>query len=393
MPESFDVVVVGAGSSGASIAWQLAARGAGSIALLDKAGVAAGGTGRSSALIRQHYTHPALAVMALRSLRIFQHFQAMVGATAEFHQTGFLVLVAPADAAALQANVDMQTSVGVQTRVLKLQEVQEIEPRIFLDDVGAAAWEPESGYADPVAATHAYVQAAENLGVIRKLGVEAQSIVSGPSGARGVMTNRGFFVADTVVVAAGFRTQELLAPLGWRLNMRPVRHSIAIVERTGSFGKPHPIVSDRINGSYYRPEGSGLTLIGTTAPYEGHDDPDVEADKSPDDGEIATLAGRFTRRFPTETNARFRRGYTGVYDCSPDLQPILGPVPDVPGLHIACGFSGHGFKLSPVIGEMVAGTVLGDPPDWVDMDLFSIDRFTEGRPITSANSYSVATLG
>jgi glycine/D-amino acid oxidase-like deaminating enzyme len=171
-----------------------------------------------------------------------------------------------------------------------------------------------------------------------------------------------------------------------------VRHSIAIVERTSDFGTRHPVVSDRVNGAYYRPEGETLTLIGTTGPYDGHVDPDVEIDLQPTNEDEARLVTRFCRRFPTQQRAGLRRGYTGVYDCSPDLQPLLGGVPGVRGVYVAVGFSGHGFKLSPAVGEMMAEYILDGRAELVDIELFSPARFAEGRLIRPDHAYAVPTL-
>ena len=153
------------------------------------------------------------------------------------------------------------------------------------------------------------------------------------------------------------------------------------------------MISDRAAGSYYRPEGDTLTLIGASSPHEGHVDPEVERDRAPYQEDAGALVARFVARFPGEDGAVLRGGYTGVYDCSPDLQPLLGPVPQIEGLHLACGFSGHGFKLSPVIGELLAERILTGTTRLVDLDLFSPARFAAGRPITSPHPYSVATHG
>lgn len=393
MPERADVVVVGGGCSGTSITLQLARRRAGRILLLDRDGIAAGATGRSSALVRQHYTHEALARMALRALHVFERFGEVVGGESGFRRTGFLVLVGPADADALAENVAMHRRVGIDARLLQAGEVAQIDQRIARDDVGAAAWEPASGYADPVLTTNSYAAAARDLGVEQRIGVEVTRIVASSGGVERLETTAGPIETRTVVVAAGYRTAELVSPLGVDLPLRPIRHAIAIVQRSTDFGPDHPVVSDRIGGSYYRPEGQDLTLIGTTAPYEGLEDAAVEVDRSPATEELETLVGRFCSRFPGQEQAVLRRGYTGVYDCSPDLQPMLGPVPRVGGLHVAAGFSGHGFKLSPVVGELVAEKLTEGRTTLVDIDLFSPARFAEGRPITSQRSYSVATLG
>lgn len=388
-----DAVVIGGGATGTSIAWQLARRGAGRVVLLEKTGIAAGGTGWSSALIRQHYTHEALARMALHSLRVFERFDEIVGGDAGFRRLGFLVLVKPEDAAALTANVAMHQSIGIESSVLSPDEVGELEPRIAREDVGAAAWEPGSGYADPVGATAGFAEAARRNGADLRVNVGVEAIVAGLHGVERVETSVGPIATRTVVVAAGYRSRELVAPLGVDLPLTPVRHDIAIVARTPDFGPPHPIISDRINGSYFRPEGDDMTLIGTTAADEGHEDPEVEQTREPYPEDTETLVLRFWRRFPSQEEATLRRGYTGVYDCSPDLQPLLGPVPQVPGLHVAAGFSGHGFKLSPVVGELVAERIIDGRSTLVDLDLFSPNRFAEGRPIRSPRAYSVSTLG
>lgn len=391
--DAADVVVIGGGAIGTSVAWQLARRGAGRVVLLEREGIAAGGTGWSSALIRQHYTHEALARMALRSLEVFERFGEVVGGDAEFRRTGFLVLVKPEDAATLAANVAMHQGVGIDAHVLTADEVGELEPRIARDDIVSAAWEPRSGYADPVGASAGYADAARRHGADLRVGVRAERIVAGERGVERVETSAGPIATRTVVVAAGYRTRELVAPLGVELPITPVRHDIALVGRTPDFGHPHPIVSDRINGSYFRPEGADLTLIGTTAADEGHEDPEVEQTREPYPEDTETLVLRFWRRFPSQEEATLRRGYTGVYDCSPDLQPLLGPVPAVPGLHVAVGFSGHGFKLSPVVGELIAEQIIDGATTLVDIDLFSPNRFAEHRPIGSSRAYSVSTLG
>lgn len=388
-----DVVVIGGGATGASIAWQLAQRGAGRVVLLEKDGLAAGGTGWSSALIRQHYIYEELARMALYSLRVFERFSEIVGGDAGFRRTGFLVLVKPEDVPAMTANVAMHQRVGIESCVLNRDEVGELEPRIFRDDVIAAAWEPQSGYADPALTTVAFADAARRHGAEIRVGVRVDRIIAGPAGIEAVETSAGPVATRTVVVAAGYRSKELVAPLGVELPLTPIRHDIAVVSRSADFGRPHPTISDRINGSYFRPEGDDLTLIGTTAAHEGHEDPDVERTREPYLEDTETLIERFWRRFPSQDGATLRKGYTGVYDCSPDLQPLLGPVPQVPGLHVAAGFSGHGFKLSPAVGEMMAESIVTGRTSLVDIAFFDPNRFAKGQPIRPQRAYSVGTLG
>jgi sarcosine oxidase subunit beta len=390
---SADVVVIGGGCEGTSAAWHLARLGAGRVVLLERAELAGGATGRSSAIVRTHYTHEALVRMSLAARRVFECFGEIVGGDAGFRRTGFLALFGPADVAAVRANVALARGVGVDARVLLPDELRALEPRMAVDGLGAAAWEPDSGYADPHGATMGYAAAARRHGAEIRVGVTVTAIGVAGGRVRTVESTAGTFATGAVVVAAGYRTRDLLAPLGVDVPLTPVRHDIAIVGRSPGFGAIHPVVSDRAGGSYYRPEGGDLTLIGTTSPHEGHVDPDVERDRPPHQADVATLAARFTTRFPSEERAVLRGGYTGVYDCSPDLQPLLGPVAAIDGLHVACGFSGHGFKLSPVIGELIAEKLLTGKTTLVDLELFGPSRFAAGRGIASPHPYSVATHG
>lgn len=387
-----EVVVVGGGCNGTSIAWQLAKRGAGRVVLVEKRGFAAGGTGRSSAIVRQHYAVEPLARMALHSLRVLERFGEIVGGHSGFRRVGFLALLAEEDLDAVTANVAMQRRVGIDTRVLRPDDIRGLEPRLALDGVGVAAWEPEAGYADPHGTTAGFVGAAKALGVECRVGVSVTGLDIGPDGIRGVVTTSGAIATRTVVVAAGFESAAMLAPYGVVLPLRPMRHTMAIVQRSAGFGAPHPTVSDRIRGSYYRPEGAELTMIGMTDPLEGHDDPEVDVDRPPDHEETARHVDRFLSRFPSEAGAVLRRGYTGVYECTPDFQPILGPVAAIPGLHLAVGFSGHGFKLSPAVGEMVAERIVDGRASLADIGIFSPDRFALGRLIRNPHPYSVRTL-
>lgn len=393
MGETADVVVIGGGCMGASIAWQLARRGAGRVVLLEREALAGGATGWSSAIVRTHYTHSALAGLALRARRVFEQFEEVVGGRADFQRTGFLVLVGARDVAAASANVAAHRDLGIASSLLAPDDLVHLEPRLARDGVAAAVWEPDSGYADPHGATAGYAAAARRHGAELRVGVAARAIVVEGERVGGVLTDGGLIRAGAVVVAAGYRTRGLLAPLGVEVPLRPVRHAIAIVQRGEGFGPRHPIVSDRVQGSYYRPEGAGLTMIGTTAADEGRVDEEVERVVAPTLAEEAALAARFAARFPGQERAALRRGYTGVYDCSPDLQPILGPVPGLAGLHLAAGFSGHGFKLSPVIGELVADGLLDGRSALADLAMFSLARLAAGRPITSDTGYSVGTLG
>jgi sarcosine oxidase subunit beta len=167
---------------------------------------------------------------------------------------------------------------------------------------------------------------------------------------------------------------------------------MAVIQRTKDFGEMPPVVSDRVFGVYARPDVGDLTFVGTTAPFDGEVDHAVESERPADEEHVHNQAERFLRRWPSQQAASLREGFSGVYDCSADLQPLLGPIPNVEGLYIACGFSGHGFKLSPVIGELMADKVLGNPSTPVDIAFFDPARFLRNEPIKMTFSYSSQTL-
>ncbi len=392
MTNMADVVIVGAGSTGAATAWQLMAMGAGRVELVEERSAAAGTTGRSCAIVRMHYTHELLTRMALHSRRVFETFDQQTGAPVTFRRIGWLSLAREDDVEPLTANVQMHQAVGVDAKLLTADDAAELVPGMHVENVGLAAWEPDSGYVDPSSSTAGFVAAAERLGARYRPGVRVDRLTPDGADHWSLQTSDGPITAGAIVVAAGFRTVELIRPLGVELPVTPIRHTVAVVRRSTKFGPEHPIISDRVVGSYYRPDVDGQTLVGATAPYEGYPDPDIEQDRAPHDDDLIRLAERFADRFPSERNPNIQRGYTSTYDCSPDLQPLLGPI-NATNVHVAVGFTGHGFKIAPAIGQMLAEKVLTGSSTLVDIDLFRPSRFDEGAEFVAPFAYSVPTLG
>src|SRR5262249_14515998 len=255
--------------------------------------------------------------IALEPRRLFGTFSAVVGGDWGFRKPGFPVITPPADRNATEANVAMHQRLGIEAMVMAPHELPEIEPRLATDHVGAAAWEPNSGVADPHGTTAAFAAAARRHGAQGRTETPAARLTSDGQRVTGVATAWGAISAGTVLVAAGFASRELLRPLGVELPVTPVRHPIAVLQRSAAFGRPHPIISDRVLGSYYMPEGRQLSLVGTTAPFEGVVDADVHAHRQPTQAELERLGSRFLRRFPAEGVAQYVRGSAGAYDCTP----------------------------------------------------------------------------
>ncbi len=392
MAETADVVVVGGGCIGTSIAWQLARRGAGRVVLLEKTGIASGATGWSSAIVRMHYTHEPLIKMALFGRRMFENFEDEVGGDSGFRRVGFLVVLPPEDVPAARRVVGLQRGLGIDATMLSLEEIADIEPRLSLEGVVAGTWEPDSGHADGSGTANAFAAAARNAGADLRIGAEVTGVQPGDGSSIRVSTTTGDIEAGSVVMASGYRTSALLVPLGVELPIKPVRHSIAVVERTADFGPQHPVISDHIQNGYYRPEGTGLVLLGDHDPLEGDVDHDIETDKQPPPSSIARHTARFAARFPSEADAMYRRGYTGTYDTTPDFQPALGAVKAIPGLFVSVGFSGHGFKLSPSVGRILSDVVLEGATEVADISMFRLERFAEGDLVTAPEGYGNRSL-
>jgi sarcosine oxidase subunit beta len=376
---------------GCSLAFHLARSGA-RVTVFDKEReVCAGMSARSGALLRMHYTFAPEAELAWKSLRYFAHWDEIVGRDAErrgcgFVRTGFTIVVGPPNAEKLRANVAMLREVGVDTSVIEPAELRSLEPAINVDDVALAAYEPQSGYADPVAATRSIAEAAARHGAGFQLGVPIASIDAAGGRVRGVIDAAGKrHAADAVCVVAGPWTDRLLKPLGASIGIRAERAQIAFFKRPATL--KHCGCIDTISGSYFRPQDAEETLIGlgdVKAEYE----PDPDSFREDNDADFVTeVAERLAHRVPAMAGAGYSRGHAGIYDVSPDSRAVMGGVPDIGGLYVAAGFSGTGFKTAPAVGAAMAELILTGHPTTVDLRPFGFARLREGRPIRGEHEY------
>ncbi len=389
MTTSADVIVVGGGINGASIAFNLAKAGLG-VTLIEKDFVAAGPTGRSSAIIRQHYSHEVTARMALRSLRIFQNFDDVVGGDPDFHQTGFLLAARPEDVEMLKANMALQQEVGIDTRLVSPQEVKDLEPHISIEGIAAAAYEPESGYADPAATTTAYAQRAKDLGANLQLGTRVQSLLVERGRVMGVDTDRGTFQAAVVVVAAGPWTPLITETAGIELPIKASRHQVATYRRPGEF-EHHMVFAGFADEVYIRPETGQLMLVGSIEPEEASNEvPDPDRFNERVDFDIvADFSDRVARRYPVMEQGTTAGGWASLYDITPDWHSIMDALPGAKGLYCVAGTSGHGFKLGPAVGEMMADLIINGEQPEADINMFSVSRFDAGKEVVGKYEYSI----
>ena len=389
MAASTDVIVVGGGINGASIAFNLAKEGL-KVALIEKDFIAAGPTGRSSAIVRQHYSNEVTARMALRSLRIFQNFDDAVGGDPDYHQAGFLLAARPEDVEQLKANVALQQAVGINTRVVSPREVKELEPHVSIEGIAAAAYEPESGYADPAATTTAYAQRAKELGARMHLGTRVGSILVEEGRVTGVETDKGALQAGAVVVAAGPWTPLITETIGIQLPIRASRHQVATYKRPDEFDRLM-VYAGFADEVYIRPETGQLMLVGSIEPEEAEDEianPDSFNERV-DFDIVADFSERVARRYPVMERGSSAGGWASLYDITPDWHPIMGALPGVEGLYCAAGTSGHGFKLGPAVGEMMADLIVNGEKAEADINMFSFDRFVEGGGVEGRYEYNI----
>jgi len=377
MTETADVVIIGGGVNGASIAWALAARGGTRVVLCEQGALASGASGRSSALVRMHYTNETDARLAFASFPIFRNWtDVMGGGPPVFTHTGFVNTVAPPYTDNLRKNVEMLRRIGVNTVALSAAEVKALQPAANVDDIGAAAYEPESGYANPADTVEGLRRRATELGASIRQWTPVTGILLRDSRVVGVETNAGRIDAGAVVVAAGAWAPRLCRQIGLTLPARPKGIDTVVVTRPPELARPHVVFIDNIQGSYFRPESGILTIVGV--PCQVWDiDPDGPMSLPPEAPSIG--AQILTHRIPAMERATLARGYR-AFDCySQDRHAILGRVDGVDGLYLATAFSGSGFKIAPAVGMCMAELILDGRAKTVDIEPFSLARFATGK--------------
>lgn len=382
MSETADIIIIGGGVMGASIAYQLARQGGGRVVLLERRAIGNGTTGRSGAIVRQHYSNDFTIRMARDSLRVFQHFDEVVGGDCGFVTTGMVVLAGEYGAQALRANVQLQQEQGVDTRLISAQEVGEAAPGFSGEGVALACYEPETGVADPMATTFCFAQRARAFGAVIREGEPVVEILQQDGRVTGVRTEQEELHAPVVALAANVWSAALAEPLGIKLPVLPTRHPMLALRRPNDFGGRqgyHAVGLDLTRHIYLRPDIGGMTLIGSTEDVLTESEPDNYI-QSLNDEEIAHLHRLGAGSIPALARAVPRGSWAGIYDDTPDYHPILDRLPACDGLYCAVGFSGHGFKLSPIIGQWMAEYILtGKKP--ADMEPFAFDRFAQGKEI------------
>jgi glycine/D-amino acid oxidase-like deaminating enzyme len=279
------------------------------------------------------------------------------------------------EAANLRVNVARARELGAQVELLSPAEVRALVPQIAADDIALASYERESGFADPHSTTTALAARARELGAAIIQNETVEEILTTGDRVAGVRTTHGRISAPLVVNCAGPWAARLLAPLGIDLEIQAVRHQMCVFGRPSEWNL-RPAVVDRPNGTYMRPEHGDLILHGVGSYGEVVDPDEHNARADPD--QIVRNAELLAKRFPVMEHGVAEGGYAAVYDVTPDRQPVLGAIPEYVGLHADFGWSGHGFKHAPVIGDILSDVALYGASNEYDITPFRWSRFREG---------------
>lgn len=382
-----NAIIIGGGLIGLAIARSLTDRGLSDVLVLERHQLASGGTGKSSGIVRAHYGVPSIAAMAWRSLPVFEKLGAEVG----FRQVGYTVIVGEENIEPLKANIATHQGLGVDVDLIDNDRLSQLWPMMNTEDVALAAYEPRAGFADATQLALHFGQVARQQGARIRQNTSVARILTEGDKATGVELDDGEVIeADLVVVAAGWWSKKLLGDLDVDFPVEAYRSELLIVDA----GEPLPdlpVVSDLVSLQYCRLEGSGQFLVGNSDHADFQKkfvDPDSYSNIA-GEASIMKYAEKVMHRFPGFPEPSVTHTYAGVYDVPPDWNPVIAPVGGLDGLVLCAGFAGHGFKISPAVGDLVADLVFeGDStdPDIPAAD-FRLERFAEGKPLASPHPY------
>lgn len=385
-----DILVVGGGVMGLAIAQTLARRQVGRVVALEKRHIGAGSSGKSGAIIRQHYSNPLTARMAQLSLKVFQQFHEIFGGPPVFTKTGLVVVVQQKDREALERNLSMQQQLGIGVKLVSVDELTQIDPQVFLDPEEVAAFEPEAGYVEAVQVLATWAEAARRDGADLREGVEVKGLVAEGGKVVGVETNEGRYQAKTVILATGPWAARLAKPLKVDLPVQACRTQVTLFRRPTQMGKRIATYGDFSQGLYFKPTHGEMIHAGSIAGEEINQPVDPDAyDESVDGDFIQKIKQKLAKRYPGMHRGYGRGGYGALYAITPDWHPIIDRLPGLEGAYCAVGFSGHGFKLAPLVGQLMGELVVDGQAKTLDLAPLRFARFAENDPVKIPHAYGV----
>ncbi len=373
LPKTADAVVIGGGVIGTSIAYHLAKKGFGRIALLERSYLASGSTGRCGAGVRQQWGTRLNCLLSIDSVRAFERMddELNYSRSIEFKQGGYLLLAyTRREADQFKKNVLLQQELGIPVSLLTPLEGREIVPILSTDGVLLATFCPTDGHANPFHVTYAYASAGKRLGVDLHTFTEAHEILTESGKITGVKTNKGTISTNTVINAAGPYSGVVAQMVGLDIPFYPERHQILVTEPVDPVLGPMVMSFSRRFYCQQTPHGSFIMGMGDPKEKPGFSISGTWEF-------LVEMATEITKVLPPVGNLSVVRQWAGLYDMTPDAHPILGPTP-CEGFYLACGFSGHGFMLAPVTGKLISEIVCDEEPS-IDIHGLDLGRFERGE--------------
>jgi sarcosine oxidase subunit beta len=365
-----EVAIIGGGIMGVTTAYYLAERGIKDIILLEKDLLSQASTGLSVGGIRHQFSHPANIRLSQQSVRVFEGFREEFGVDIGYHKAGYLFLAGKEETwRDFLASVKTQRRLGVAVEVLDQTEISGRWPYLNVSDVRGGTFCSEDGYADPYLAAMGFAHSARRLGVRIEELTRVTAIQVQGDRIGGVVTTRGDIQTPVVVNTAGPWAAEVGRMAAVELPILPYRRQAFMTQPFDLFPKPVPMVIDQDATFYFRGADPGLIM--------GMSDPDeppgfhLQTDRE----FMERVVEAAVHRAPPIENARILRGWAGLYEVTPDDNPIIGQIPFRPGFFCAVGFSGHGFQHGPAVGQIMSRLIAGDRPEF-DIEPFSYDRFS-----------------
>lgn len=379
-----DVVIIGAGVVGISIAYHLAKAGHPDVTVLERDYIGSGSTEKCPGGVRQQFATEANIRLSMESVHFFQRFLEETGHPADFRQRGYLMLATgPEEMAAFRESVALQRRLGLKVDLISPAEAASLVPALNTESVRGGTFCATDGYADPYSVVSGFASAARGMGVSIVEDTEVTGLLAAGGRVRGVLTASGRMEASAVIDAAGPYAGVVAAMAGVELPVSPVRRHVFITEpvfnragRVGKLGRADlPMVVDFRTGFWFRPEGACI-IFGMRNPDQP---PGFELDV---DWSFLTdrLADAARHRLPALDDTGITRAQAGLHADTPDRTAIIGQAPGARGLFLACGFSGHGFMHAPAVGRLVADLVAGKREALREAEPFRPDRFRGGAP-------------
>jgi len=373
-----DVVIIGGGIVGSSIAWHLTAAGCKNVLVMERESAQGkGSTGKSMGGVRAQFSTPVNIQMSLYSIPFYARFEETLGHPSGYRGQGYLFVASrEAHMAYLRANFERQRALGLKTvEMLPAAEIGKMLPQLRADDVLGGSFCSTDGFVDPYSAMTGFMARASEQGATLWKKAEVTRIALDQRGVSGVETTRGHVATRVVVNAAGAWAAQVAKLAGIDLPVEPLRRMLVPSEPFDDFPHSSPMVIDMSNGFHFRPEGRGF-LLAWNDPAETHG---YKTDFEPAFVEkILTLAAN---RVPVFENLAVnpKRAWAGLYEMTPDHHSVLGAVPQVPGFFLANGFSGHGVMHAPATGKIVSDLILqGNTTVVDDVSVLNFDRFAKG---------------